>query len=181
MVPILNFTRKFSNEKRQVMNFSHTDGLVFPYICCRINLDITQDLPIYTEAVVICLVGLSWADDLRNHTPARHRLPLSVRPVNAAKCDLGVLARRAVTGRDPVVDLVTMSHGVDRQTLELLARTVCQASVVRRRRRMRNIGLSEEGRGRSAWRLATVSRRRVERRLRSLGRIRRQLTTRISC
>ena len=77
---------------------------------------------------MICLPGLGWADDLRNHTPARHRLPLSVWPVNAAKFDLGVLARRAVTGRDPVVGLVTMSHGVDRQTLEILARTVCQAS-----------------------------------------------------
>ena len=64
----------------------------------------------------------------KSHTRARHRLPLSVWPVNAAKCDLGVLARRAVTGRDPVLDLVTMSHGVDRQTLELVARTVCQAS-----------------------------------------------------
>ena len=84
MVPTLNFTRKFSNEKRLGMNFSHT--------------------------------------------------------VNAAKCDLGVLARRAVTGRDPVVDLVTMSHGVDRQTLELLARTVCQASAPNAQ------GLSEEGR-----------------------------------
>ena len=33
-----------------------------------------------------------------------------------ANCDEGVLARR-VAGRDPVVGLVTMSDGVDRQTL----------------------------------------------------------------
>jgi hypothetical protein len=39
------FYEEFSNEKRQVMNFSHTDGLVFPHICFRINLDITQDCP----------------------------------------------------------------------------------------------------------------------------------------
>jgi hypothetical protein len=41
---------------------------------------------------------------------------------------------------DPVVDLVTMSDGVDRQTIELLARDGWSDGFVRRWRRMRNIG-----------------------------------------
>jgi len=42
---------------------------------------------------------------------------------------------------DPVVGLVTMSDGVDRQTLELLARDGCSDGFVRRWRRMCNISL----------------------------------------
>ena len=71
-------------------------------------------------ALVKCLPGVGWADDLRNRTRpppvAAPRWPANVE----ANCDQGVLARGLLD--EPVVGLVTMSNGVNRQTLEILAR-----------------------------------------------------------
>jgi hypothetical protein len=53
--------------------------------------------------------------------PARHRLPLSVgRPTSKRIAIKESTAAELLD--DPVVGLVTMSDGVDRQTLEILAR-----------------------------------------------------------
>jgi hypothetical protein len=53
--------------------------------------------------------------------PARHRLPLSVgRPTSKRIAIKESTAAELLD--DPVVGLVTMSDGVDRQTLEVLAR-----------------------------------------------------------
>jgi hypothetical protein len=50
------------------------------------------------------------------------------------------IAIKECSPADPVVGLVTMSEGVDRQILELLARDGWSDDFVRRWRRVRNIG-----------------------------------------
>jgi len=85
---------------------------------------------------------------LRKHAPARHRLPLSVGRPTSKRIAIKECSPAELPD-DPVVGLVTMSDGVDRQALELLARDGRSDGFVRRWRPLRNIGLSEGTRGRS--------------------------------
>src|SRR5260370_22125052 len=58
---------------------------------------------------------------LHTHPPARHRVPFPVGPPTSKRIAIKRSAPAELLD-DPVVGLVTMSDGVDRQTLELLAR-----------------------------------------------------------
>src|SRR5712671_3714826 len=75
--------------------------------------------PIYTEGPGSDCLGFGRADDLRKHAPARHRLPLSVGRSTSKRIAIKECSPAELPD-DPVVGLVPMSDGVDRQTLEVL-------------------------------------------------------------
>src|SRR5271167_2475829 len=79
------------------------------------------ECPSTQKALLKCLPGVWSADDLRKHAPARHRFPL---PVGRPTGERIAIKECSPAERldDPVIGLVTMSGGVDRQTLELLDR-----------------------------------------------------------
>src|SRR5580692_9100043 len=111
----------FANGQKYVTKFPYADDFDFPYVSFRINLGTPSKRPFILKALVKVCLGFGRADDLRNHAPARHRLPLPVgRPTSKLiaikECSPAELLD------DPVVGLVSMSDGVDRQTIELLAR-----------------------------------------------------------
>src|SRR5271166_3700416 len=68
MVSISNFTRYFTNGEKYIINFTDADNFDFLRMSSRINLDALIGAPIYTKALVKCLTGVRWAEDLRNRT-----------------------------------------------------------------------------------------------------------------
>jgi hypothetical protein len=136
MVSISKFTRKFANEQKYVVNFSYADDFDFPYVSFRINLGTPSKRPFILKALVKVCLGFGRADDLRNHAPARHRWPL---PVGRPTSKLIAIKECSPAGRSGGWSRHD-EHGVDRQTLGLLARESWSDGFVRRWRRMRNIG-----------------------------------------
>ena len=113
-----DFYQEFCKWQKYLAIFAYTDNFDFPYVSFRINLDTPSKRPFILKALVKVCLGFGRADDLRNHAPARHRLPLPVgRPTSKLiaikECSPAELLD------DPVVGLVPMSDGVDRQTLEV--------------------------------------------------------------
>jgi hypothetical protein len=68
MVSISNFTGHFANGQKYIVNLSDTDDFDFPYVSFGINLDAPPEPPFIQRALVKCLPGVRWADDLRNRT-----------------------------------------------------------------------------------------------------------------
>jgi hypothetical protein len=83
---------------------------------------------------VKCLPAVRWARTTCETAPARRRLPLPVARPTLKRIAIKECSPAELLD-DPVVGLVTMSDGVDRRTLEILAREF--GRMVRGWRRMR--------------------------------------------
>ena len=68
MVSILNFTRHFADGQNTLANVPDTNDFDFPLCPSEFNLDVSPELPFIKRALVKCLPGVQWADDLRNRT-----------------------------------------------------------------------------------------------------------------
>ena len=145
MVSISIFTKNFANGQKYVVNLPYTDDFDLPYLSFRINLDAPPEPPFIQRALVKCLPGVRWADDLRNRTrppPLAASRPTSKR-IAIKECSPAELLD------DPVVGLVTMSDGVDRRTLEILAREFGRMVLSGAGAECAHKGLSEGAWGRS--------------------------------
>jgi hypothetical protein len=105
---------------KYAVNLPCTDDFDFSYVSFGINLDAPPDRPSIQKALVKCLPGVRSGDGLRKHAPARHRLPLPVGRSTSKRIAIKECSPAELLD-DPVVGLVTMSDGADRQTIELLA------------------------------------------------------------
>jgi len=106
---------------KYAVNFTYTNDFDFPYVSFGINLDAPPDRPSIQKALAKCLPGV----------PVGRTICVNTRPpATDCRSPFGRSTSKRIAIKecshaklldDPVVGLVTMSEGVDRQTSELLA------------------------------------------------------------